>query len=76
MVPRQLQPQSGTGLPMPGMCTSSIASASGLRFVPVAHEDYELAVRREMLKDPRIPNAHIAHPVPAYRAILGKDRGL
>jgi putative molybdopterin biosynthesis protein len=37
-----------------GMSTSSIASASGLRFVPVAHEDYELAVRREMLEDPRI----------------------
>jgi putative molybdopterin biosynthesis protein len=37
-----------------GMSTSSIASANGLRFVPVAHEDYELAVRRDMLEDSRI----------------------
>jgi len=37
-----------------GICTSSLALASGLRFVPVAHEDYELAVRRELLDDLRI----------------------
>lgn len=37
-----------------GMCTSSIARATGLTFVPVAHEDYELAVRCEMLVDTRI----------------------
>ena len=37
-----------------GMCTSSVASANGLHFVPIAHEDYELAIRREMLNDTRI----------------------
>ena len=37
-----------------GMCTSSIASANGLKFVPLAHEDYELVVRRELLTDARI----------------------
>jgi len=58
-----------------GMCTSSVASASGLQFVPVAHEDYELAIRREMLQDPRIRTliSHIRSP--AYRAILIKSGG-
>jgi putative molybdopterin biosynthesis protein len=37
-----------------GMCTSGVAEACGLQFVPVAHEDYELVIRREMLTDPRI----------------------
>jgi len=58
-----------------GMCTSSIASASGLRFVPVAHEDYELAVRREMLEDPRIRTLVSLIQSPAYRAILVKIGG-
>jgi putative molybdopterin biosynthesis protein len=53
-----------------GMCTSSIASAAGLRFVPVAHEDYELAVRREMLEDPRIRTLVSLIRSPAYRQIL------
>jgi putative molybdopterin biosynthesis protein len=58
-----------------GMCTSSIASAAGLRFVPVAHEDYELAVRREMLKDPRIRTLVSLIQSPGYRAILAKTGG-
>jgi putative molybdopterin biosynthesis protein len=58
-----------------GICTSSIASASGLRFVPVAYEDYELAVRRELLTDPRIGMLISLIRSPAYRAILGKTGG-
>lgn len=58
-----------------GMCTSSIACASGLRFVPVAHQDYELAVRREMLTDPRIETLLTLIRSPAYRAILERIGG-
>lgn len=58
-----------------GMCTSSIARAGGLRFVPVAHEDYELAIRREMLEDSRIRTliAHIQSS--RYRTILEQTGG-
>lgn len=58
-----------------GMCTSSISSANGLRFVPVAHEDYELAVRREMLTDPRIETLLTLIRSPAYQASLGRAGG-
>jgi putative molybdopterin biosynthesis protein len=58
-----------------GMCTSSVASAVGLRFVSVAHEDYELAIRREMLKDPRIRTLVSLIQSPVYRAILAKTGG-
>lgn len=37
-----------------GICTSGIASANGLRFVPLAHHDYELVVRKDELGDSRI----------------------
>jgi len=58
-----------------GMCTSSVASAVGLRFVPVAHEDYELAIRREMLEDTRIRTLVSLIQSPVYRAILVKTGG-
>ncbi len=58
-----------------GMCTSSVAWASGLRFVPVAHEDYELAIRREMLEDSRIRTLVSLIQSPEYRAILAKTGG-
>ena len=58
-----------------GMCTSSIASASGLRFVPVANEDYELVVKKEMLSDPRISTLVSLIRSPGYRAILAKTGG-
>ena len=58
-----------------GMCTSSIARANGLRFVPVAHEDYELAIRREMLEDSRIRTLVSLIQSPGYRAILAKTGG-
>jgi len=58
-----------------GICTSGIASASGLRFVPVANEDYELAMRREMLTDPRIGTLLTLIRSPAFRVILEKTGG-
>jgi putative molybdopterin biosynthesis protein len=42
------------GLADATICTSRVAEAAGLRFQPVAWEDYELAVTREMLEDPRL----------------------
>jgi putative molybdopterin biosynthesis protein len=58
-----------------GMCTSSIAHASGLQFVPVAHEDYELAVRRELLDDNRIRLLVSIIRSSQFRAILEKTGG-
>jgi putative molybdopterin biosynthesis protein len=58
-----------------GMCTSSVANANGLRFVPVACEDYELAIRREMLEDPRIRTLVSLIQSAAYREILTNTGG-
>ena len=58
-----------------GMCTSSLARANGLNFVPVAHEDYELAIHREMLEDPRIRTLVSLIQSPGYRALLVKTGG-
>ena len=58
-----------------GMCTSSIASANGLRFISVAHENYELAVRRKMLSDPRIGMLLALIQSPAYQESLKKIGG-
>lgn len=37
-----------------GMCTSGIAQSHGLQFLPLSWEQYELAMHREILNDPRI----------------------
>jgi putative molybdopterin biosynthesis protein len=58
-----------------GMCTSSVARANGLRFVSLAHEDYELAIRREMLEDSRIRMLVSLIQSPEYRAVLAKTGG-
>jgi putative molybdopterin biosynthesis protein len=58
-----------------GICTSSIASTNGLRFVPVAHEDYELVVRREMLSDSRIRTLISLIRSPEFRTLLEKTGG-
>ena len=58
-----------------GMSTSSIASANGLRFIPVAHEDYELAVRKEMLEDTRIHTIISIIRSPRFRKNLEKMGG-
>jgi putative molybdopterin biosynthesis protein len=57
------------------MCTSSVAQANGLRFVPLAHEDYELAIRREMLDDSRIRILVSLIQSPEYRAVLARTGG-
>ena len=58
-----------------GMCTSGIAERYGLRFVPMAYENYELAVQREMLADPRICTIVGLIRSPAYRAVLKRTGG-
>jgi putative molybdopterin biosynthesis protein len=63
-----------------GICTSGIASTNGLSFVSLAHQDYELAVRKEMLSDPRIRTLETIIGSPAFTAVLktigGYDAGL
>jgi putative molybdopterin biosynthesis protein len=58
-----------------GISTSGLASASGLCFVPVAQEDYEIAVRRDMLSDPRITKLIALIRSPVYRELLEKSGG-
>lgn len=58
-----------------GISTSGLASASGLAFVPVAHEDYEMAVCREMLSDTRISRLIALIRSPGYYATLEKIGG-
>ncbi|OPX62322.1 molybdopterin biosynthesis protein [Methanoregula sp. PtaB.Bin085] len=58
-----------------GICTSSIASANSLRFMPVAHEDYELVVRKEMLADSRFKTLVALIRSTGYRAALEKTGG-
>lgn len=55
--------------------TAAMAGAAGLQFVPVAREDYELAIRREMIADPRIRSLAALIRSPAYRALLEKSGG-
>ena len=58
-----------------GVCTSSVAGAYGLQFVPIANEDYELAVKREMLNDSRICTLISLIKSPSYKTILEKTGG-
>jgi putative molybdopterin biosynthesis protein len=58
-----------------GVCTSSVAEAYGLQFVPIANEDYELAMKREMLNDPRICTLISLIKSPPYKTILEKTGG-
>jgi putative molybdopterin biosynthesis protein len=58
-----------------GVCTSSVAETYDLQFVPIANEDYELAVKREMLDDPRICTLISLIKSPAYKTILEKTGG-
>ena len=58
-----------------GVCTSSVAETYGLQFVPIANEDYELAVKREMLNDPRICTLISLIKSPTYKTMLEKTGG-
>jgi putative molybdopterin biosynthesis protein len=58
-----------------GMCVSSAAKALGLRFIPVASERYEIAIRREHLKDPRVSELCDTLVSPAFKEILDRLGG-
>jgi len=58
-----------------GMSTSGIAQATGLKFVPVAHEHFELAFHHDMLSDPRIATLVSIINSPDYRCVLEKIGG-
>ena len=58
-----------------GVCTSSVAEAYGLTFVPIANEDYEFAVKREMLNDHRICSLISLIKSPEYKTMLEKTGG-
>ena len=53
-----------------GMCVYSAAKALGLRFIPVASERYEIAIRREHLEDPKVSELCDTLVSPAFREIL------
>ena len=57
------------------ICTAGIAEEAGLQFVPVASEDYELAIRREMTADPRLRSLVALIRSPAYKSLLEKSGG-
>ena len=58
-----------------GMCVYSAAKALGLSFVPVAHERYELAFRRDHAGDPRLVALIEAIRSPVFSGILGRLGG-
>ena len=58
-----------------GVCTSGVAETYGLQFVPIANEDYELAMKREMLDDPRIYTLVSLIKSPTYKTKLEKTGG-
>lgn len=53
-----------------GMCVFSAAKALGLSFVPVAQEQYEIAVRKEHMQDPRLSALITAIGSDEFKAIL------
>jgi putative molybdopterin biosynthesis protein len=53
-----------------GICSEGLAATHGLRFLPVAQEQYELVMRRDMLSDPRIITLLGLIQSPAFRARL------
>ena len=58
-----------------GMCVYSAAKALGLRFIPVASERYEIAIRHEHLKDPRVSELCDILVSPEFREILDRLGG-
>ena len=58
-----------------GMCVYSAAKALGLRFIPVASERYEIAIRREHLEDPRVSGLCDTLVSPAFKEILDRLGG-
>jgi putative molybdopterin biosynthesis protein len=58
-----------------GMGVYSAAKALGLRFIPVASERYEIAIRREHLEDPRVSELCKTLVSPAFKQILDRLGG-
>jgi putative molybdopterin biosynthesis protein len=58
-----------------GVCTSSVAECYGLHFVPIANEDYELGVKRDMLNDPRICTLISLIRSSTYKSLLERTGG-
>ncbi len=58
-----------------GMCNAGIAAASGLHFIPTGLQRYELAIRPEMMGDPKICSLIAAIRSPEYRCLLSKHSG-
>ncbi len=67
--------RSGAGLADATICTSRVAEAAGLRFVPVVWEDYELAVMRDMLGDPRVADLVALVNSPDFKQRLARSGG-
>jgi putative molybdopterin biosynthesis protein len=58
-----------------GMGVYSAAKALGLRFIPVASERYEIAIRREYIEDPRVSELCNTLVSPAFKEILDRLGG-
>jgi len=58
-----------------GLCVYSAAKALGLRFIPVASERYEIALRSGHLDDPRVSALCDTIVSPAFREILDRLGG-
>jgi putative molybdopterin biosynthesis protein len=56
-----------------GICSRGLAASHGLRFLPVANEQYELVMRREMLGDPRIITLISLVKNPAFKIHLDRS---
>jgi putative molybdopterin biosynthesis protein len=58
-----------------GLCVYSAAKALGLRFMPVASERYEIALRSEYLDDPRVSALCDTIISPDFKVILDRLGG-
>ena len=56
-----------------GICSKGLAESHDLVFLPVAEEQYELVMRREMLDDPRIVTLISLIKSPEFRAHLDRS---
>ncbi|HNX17029.1 MAG TPA: molybdopterin biosynthesis protein [Methanoregula sp.] len=56
-----------------GICSKGLADSHGLKFFPVAQEQYELVMRREMLNDPRIITLISLVKSPEFKAHLDRS---
>jgi len=56
-----------------GICSKGLAESHDLMFYPVAHEQYELVMRREMLDDPRIVTLISLIKNPEFKAHLDRS---